>query len=57
MAKSLDLCVIATGVETVEQAQQYQKMGCSMAQGENWSKPMNAQEIQQAIQQQLIVLG
>jgi diguanylate cyclase (GGDEF)-like protein len=57
MAKSLDLCVIATGVETVEQAKLYQKMGCSMAQGENWSKPMNPQEIQQAIQQQLIVIG
>ncbi|MDX1353203.1 MAG: GGDEF domain-containing protein, partial [Thiomicrorhabdus sp.] len=57
MAKSLDLCVIATGVETEEQAQQYRSMGCSMAQGEYWSAPVDAQHLQQAIQQELTVLA
>lgn len=57
MAKSLDLCVIATGVLSNEQAQQYQKMGCSMAQGQNWSAPMNASMFQQAIEEQLTIVS
>ena len=56
MAKSLDICVIATGVESAEEAQQYQAMGCSMAQGNNWSAPIDANTLQQAIQQQLPVI-
>ncbi|WEJ62577.1 putative bifunctional diguanylate cyclase/phosphodiesterase [Thiomicrorhabdus lithotrophica] len=57
MAKSLDICVIATGVETTEEAQQYQVMGCSMAQGDNWSAPVDAKKLQQTIQQQLPVIA
>jgi len=57
MAKSLDLCVIATGVESPEQAQQYRAIGCSMAQGENWSAPIDAEQLQQAIQQELTVIS
>ena len=57
MAKSLDICVIATGVESKEQAQQYQAMGCSMAQGDNWSEPVDAKILQQSIQQQLPVIA
>ncbi|WP_321325638.1 putative bifunctional diguanylate cyclase/phosphodiesterase [Thiomicrorhabdus sp.] len=57
MAKSLDLCVIATGVETQEQALQYRSMGCSMAQGENWSEPVDAEQLQQSIQQDLLVIA
>jgi len=57
MAKSLDLCVIVTGVESQEQAQQYRAMGCSMAQGQNWSMPVNAEQLQQSIQQGLKVIA
>ena len=57
MAKSLDLCVIATGVETEQQSQQYRSMGCSMAQGDYWFAPLNAEQFQKAIQQELTVIG
>lgn len=57
MAKTLDVCVIATGVETAEQATEYKIMGCSMAQGDNWSAPIDAERLQQHIQQQLPVIA
>jgi len=57
MAKSLDLCVIVTGVESNEQAQQYRAMGCSMAQGQVWSVPVTATELQQAITHELAVIA
>lgn len=45
MAKKLDLCVIATGVENEQQAATYKQMGCTMAQGMNWSSPVNPEEL------------
>ncbi len=44
MAKKLDLCVIATGVMDEHQAKTYRQMGCTMAQGMNWSAPISADE-------------
>ena len=45
MAKKLDLCVIATGVENAQQAETYKEMGCTMAQGMNWSAPVCPSEL------------
>lgn len=45
MAKKLDLCVIATGVEDAEQVATYKNMGCTMAQGMHWSAPVTAKEL------------
>lgn len=42
MAKSLDICVIAAGVDSAEQSRQLRTMGCLMAQGSQWAKPMSA---------------
>lgn len=47
MAKSLDICVIATGVVTEEKVQQFKEMGCSLAQGLNWSAPVEADKFSQ----------
>jgi len=57
MTKSLDLCVIATGVDSAKEMQQYRDMGCSMAQGEFWSKPVEADSLTKAIQKELPVLA
>ncbi|WP_178862738.1 putative bifunctional diguanylate cyclase/phosphodiesterase [Thiomicrorhabdus cannonii] len=43
MAKSLDICVIAAGVDSAEQSRQLRTMGCLMAQGSQWAKPMSAE--------------
>lgn len=57
MAKTLDVCVIATGVETSEQEAEYKAMGCSMAQGDHWSAPIDAETFKQQVQQQLPVIA
>lgn len=44
MANSLDICVIATGVESKEQARTLQSYGCVMGQGSVWSKPVEAEK-------------
>lgn len=41
-AKTLDICVIASGVETVQQARTLQSWGCLMGQGPAWSQPIEA---------------
>ncbi|MEV6348205.1 bifunctional diguanylate cyclase/phosphodiesterase [Actinoplanes sp. NPDC051851] len=40
----LDLCVVAEGVETTAQATELQSLGCSVAQGYLYGKPMTAAE-------------
>lgn len=47
MAKSLDLCVIASGVQNAEQIRQLCSWGCLMGQGEVWSKPQSAERFNQ----------
>ncbi|WP_127471597.1 putative bifunctional diguanylate cyclase/phosphodiesterase [Thiomicrorhabdus aquaedulcis] len=49
MAKSLDVCVIATGIDTPETQQWLTQMGCSMGQGQIWSSPVAASEFAQAL--------
>lgn len=46
LAKSLNLSVIAEGVETVEQKKILIENGCKYIQGYYYAKPMNAQEIE-----------
>jgi diguanylate cyclase (GGDEF)-like protein len=42
MSHALDLDVVAEGVETFEQAEALRMMGCEMAQGYFWSRPVDA---------------
>jgi len=43
MAKGLDICVIASGVDSKEQARKLQNWGCMIGQGLVWSKPVAAE--------------
>ncbi len=45
MAKSLDMKVVAEGVETREQLDSLKKCGCNIIQGYYFSKPINAKEV------------
>lgn len=49
MAKSLEIEVIAEGVETVEQFENIEKMGCSFVQGFYYSKPVKEQDLLEII--------
>jgi len=49
MAKALDLRVVGEGVETREQAQALQEMGCSVAQGFLYGRPVEAAEITESL--------
>ncbi|NPA72242.1 MAG: diguanylate cyclase [Gammaproteobacteria bacterium] len=55
MAKALDVCVIATAVETTEQANELQEMGCLIAQGSAWSQPLDVAHFYQALMAELPV--
>ncbi len=45
MAKSLDVCVIAEGVETLEQLTFLRAHGCNLMQGYYFSRPINVKEM------------
>ena len=45
MGHNLGHTIVAEGVETMEQCRQLQKLGCDMAQGYLFSKPVSAQKI------------
>jgi len=44
LGRNLGLKVVAEGVETAEQAEKLQKLGCQYAQGFHFSVPVTAQE-------------
>ena len=46
MAKSLDLTVVAEGIETKEQLAYLREIGCQLGQGYLFSKPLPAEEIE-----------
>jgi diguanylate cyclase (GGDEF)-like protein len=56
MAKTLDVCVIATGIENRKQATTLQGMGCFMGQGLIWAQPLDSSSYYQAITAQLPVM-
>lgn len=56
MAKTLDLCVIATGIENRTQAALLQSMGCLMGQGSLWAQPLDSNSYYHAITAQLPVM-
>jgi EAL domain-containing protein (putative c-di-GMP-specific phosphodiesterase class I) len=45
MAHSLDLKVIAEGIETLEQASRLQRLNCDIAQGYYFAKPMPPEQL------------
>jgi sensor c-di-GMP phosphodiesterase-like protein len=49
MGKTLGLVLIAEGVETAEQAERLQSLGCRFAQGFYFSRPVPADEIQRML--------
>jgi EAL domain-containing protein (putative c-di-GMP-specific phosphodiesterase class I) len=52
MAHSLDLRVIAEGVETQEQLSDLEELGCGYAQGYLLGRPMPAEELTAVLKQQ-----
>ena len=47
LAKGLDICVIASGLDSKEQARKLQQWGCVIGQGLVWSKPVEAARFNQ----------
>jgi EAL domain-containing protein (putative c-di-GMP-specific phosphodiesterase class I) len=45
LAAAFDLCVVAEGVETTEQADALRKLGCQLGQGYVFAKPMPAAQV------------
>jgi len=52
MAHSLDLKVIAEGVETIEQAARLQRLNCDIAQGFYFAKPMAPEQLTELLHNQ-----
>ncbi len=55
LGKSLRLSVVAEGVETEEQAEALQRMGCTNAQGYLFARPMPAEQLEPLLRGQLLV--
>lgn len=56
MAKTLDVCVIAMGIENRTQATMLHGMGCLMGQGSTWAQPLDSSSYYQAITAQLPIV-
>jgi diguanylate cyclase (GGDEF)-like protein/PAS domain S-box-containing protein len=46
MGRALNLCVVAEGIETAEQAEVLREMGCDLGQGYLFSRPVPGQELE-----------
>lgn len=49
MVKSLDACMIATGIELESQVEKLTQWGCTLGQGEYWAQPIPTQDFQKLI--------
>ena len=54
LGNSLRLSVVAEGVETEEQAEALQRMGCANAQGYLFARPMPAEQLEPLLRCQLV---
>ncbi len=45
IGKHMKMSVVAEGVETADQAEQLEKMGCVIYQGYHFARPMPAEEL------------
>ena len=54
MANTMDLKVIAEGVETPEQVSFLQQHGCHSAQGFYYSKPVSAERVTELLKNQMV---
>lgn len=45
LARSLDMDVVAEGIETAEQAERLQSLGCHLGQGYYYARPMAAEDV------------
>jgi EAL domain-containing protein (putative c-di-GMP-specific phosphodiesterase class I) len=52
MAKALDMSVVAEGIETQQQRQMLEQLGCDMMQGFLFSHPVSADAMTQLLEQQ-----
>jgi EAL domain-containing protein (putative c-di-GMP-specific phosphodiesterase class I) len=57
MARSLDVEVVAEGVETEEQLAELKRLGCHRAQGYLLARPMNAVAVTKLLRTKLAVVG
>ena len=53
LARNLDLCVIAEGVENLQQARKLSALGCEIMQGYLFSKPVPAEELERLMEQNI----
>lgn len=53
MAKKLDMTTVAEGVEEESQAKQLREMGCDIAQGYFYAKPMSAEDFERLLKNSL----
>ncbi|MCL3863248.1 EAL domain-containing protein [Actinotalea sp. K2] len=50
LSQSLDLDLVAEGVETLEQAEALRELGCTLGQGYLWSRPVPSRQFQQGLE-------
>ena len=53
MAKKLDMTTVAEGVEEESQAAQLREMGCDIAQGFFYAKPMSPEDFEKLLKNSL----
>jgi EAL domain-containing protein (putative c-di-GMP-specific phosphodiesterase class I) len=49
LARSLEMDVVAEGIETVEQVERLKSLGCRLGQGYYFAKPMNPEAISEIL--------
>ncbi|MEO0489280.1 MAG: EAL domain-containing protein, partial [Cyanobacteria bacterium J06659_2] len=55
LARTLDICIIAEGIETPEQLKQLKSLGCEFGQGYLFSHPLDHYQIETWLEEQKVV--